>query len=77
MAVARHQSERLTPKEASLEIDPRPAKQTISDWHRHGVQNRFTKEVVVLRMETVGGRLYTTRAWVHEFIEALNRKPTH
>ena len=70
----RSQDEKLTPKEASLEIDPRPPKQTLSDWHRRGVKNTFTKETVILRMESVGGRLYTTRAWVSEFIAALNRK---
>ena len=67
------QDELLTVKQVAMEIEGQPAKQTLSDWHRRGVKNKHTGEVVRLEMTPVGGRLYTTRACVSAFIAALTR----
>jgi hypothetical protein len=67
------QDELLTVKQVAMEIEGHPARQTLSDWYRRGVRNRFTGEVIHLEMTPIGGRLYTTRACVSLFIAALKK----
>ncbi len=57
----------LLRRAASMFCSPAPSPKTVNRWCTAGVKNKHTGEVVRLRYEQVGGRFYTSLAWMDKF----------
>lgn len=63
-------SDYLTLAEAAQLTPRRPTAGTLWRWARRGVRARDGRSIR-LRHVRVGGRVYTTEQWLHEFFEEL------